>query len=179
MDNSAALSTLTPGTTIIIIVHFIAPHRNSTHWTSPQSLPAPPVSSNVLSVSLDLPLLRISCNHLIRGFLCPTSFIQHHVFKIIHIVQFIFFLATLCGMRDLSSPTRDRSHAPLGGWKQGVLLDCQGSPCHAFSWLCRQTTFCCSIHLLITHRLSSPFGNCEQWTLAYRNLSPCLRGFGV
>ena len=40
------------------------------------------------------------------------------------------FLATWCGMQDLSSLTRDRTHAPCNGSMESRLWDCQGSPQH-------------------------------------------------
>ena len=39
---------------------------------------------------------------------------------------FLKSVAILCGMQDLSSPTRDGTHAPCSGSID--LLDCQGSP---------------------------------------------------
>ena len=44
-----------------------------------------------------------------------------------HFILF-YFLAVLCGMRDPSSPTRDRTHAPHVGSPESQPLDLQGSP---------------------------------------------------
>ena len=42
--------------------------------------------------------------------------------------SFVFFLAMLHGMQDLSSPTRDQTHAPCIGSTESQPLDHQGSP---------------------------------------------------
>ena len=47
---------------------------------------------------------------------------------------FLKSVAILCGMQDLSSPTRDGTHAPCSGSID--LLDCQGSPGLFFFKVC-------------------------------------------
>ena len=55
-----------------------------------------------------------------RLFICPILFL---------------FLATQRGMRDLSSPTRDRTHVPCSRSSESQPLDCQGSPYLPYSYV--------------------------------------------
>ena len=49
----------------------------------------------------------------------------------------LFFLATLCGVWDLSSPTRGQTYAPCSGSLESQPLDHQGSPLggHFRAWI--------------------------------------------
>ena len=47
-----------------------------------------------------------------------------------------FFLATLCGLRDLSSPTRDQARAPYIESTESQPLRCQASSLRTFNLGC-------------------------------------------
>ena len=58
------------------------------------------------------------------------SFLFFLIFKYFKI--YIYFLAALQGLRDLSSPTRDRTHAPCSGSAESKPMDGQGIPHNPF-----------------------------------------------
>ena len=125
-------------------------NSESTGWSATPFLLANPASLSILGVSS-----RHWGSHCLasksRESLCPTlpgtpfqsSKSLGWEDQILHITRpkgsslsFLFFFffggggcgGTLCGLQDLSSPTRDRTHAPCSGSTESYPLDHQGSP---------------------------------------------------
>ena len=75
-------------------------------------------------------LLSSACPLRSLGYRCILSFGSHSFFQrcLLKFILFIYFLAMLCGTPDLSSPTRDGTHASCSRNTDSEPLAHQGSP---------------------------------------------------
>ena len=69
---------------------------------------------------------------------CISNIWKHHSF---------FFLASPCGLQDLSSQKRNQNHAPCSGSTASEPQDCQGIPC--ISFISHHSTSRCLIFVFI------------------------------